>query len=104
MVDCVTLNIWKPSDVEEGTNGSDLHVPWMASLIGTKGGGNYYNVRSANEKNVHLWTSIPTDIDPSSQSARGFPMADWVNITYGELVAVRILYRVRQLPAPMIPR
>ncbi|WWC92866.1 uncharacterized protein L201_007827 [Kwoniella dendrophila CBS 6074] len=60
--DCVTLNIWKPSNA---TDGDKLPV-----VIYIHGGGNYYN------------------------SAQGFPMQSWVNITKGQVITVNIQYRL----------
>ncbi|WWC65908.1 uncharacterized protein I303_108530 [Kwoniella dejecticola CBS 10117] len=60
--DCVTLNIWKPTNAKDGDN--------LPVVIYIHGGGNYYN------------------------SAQGFPMQDWVNITKGNVVAVNIQYRL----------
>ncbi|GHJ89343.1 hypothetical protein NliqN6_5745 [Naganishia liquefaciens] len=60
--DCVTLNIWRPSNASK-----DSRLPVVVYI---HGGGNYYN------------------------SAQGFPMDQWVNVTDGQIIAVSIQYRL----------
>ncbi|KAJ9125987.1 hypothetical protein QFC24_002259 [Naganishia onofrii] len=67
--DCVTLNIWRPANV---TQDSKLPV-----VVYIHGGGNYYNV---GPPQAHTITPLGTNF-MSTQSAQGFPMDQWVNVT-----------------------